>query len=63
MRSRTRPTLKDEEELVRRDERDSILKKLDELLEAYEKRLLGEDTSSSVKTVSGGRPESNRSKF
>lgn len=63
MRSKTNLLLKDEEKLVRLEERASILQKLDELIEAYEKRLLGEDSSSSVKTVSGGRPESNRRKF
>jgi hypothetical protein len=63
MRSKTNSLLKDEEKLVRLEERASILQKLDELIEAYEKRLLGEDSSSSVKTVSGGRPESNRRKF
>jgi len=63
MRPKTRPTLKDEEKLVQREERNSVLEKLDELIEAYEKRLLGEDTSSSVKTVLVGRPESNRRKF
>jgi len=63
MRPKTRPTLKDEEKLVQREERNSVLEKLDELIEAYEKRLLSEDTSSSVKTVLVGRPESNRRKF
>lgn len=63
MRSKTNLLLKDEEKLVRLEERASILQKLDELIETYEKRLLGEDSSSSVKTVSGGRPESNRRKF
>jgi hypothetical protein len=63
MRSRTNSLLKDEEKWIRLEGCDSILQKLDELIEAYEKRLLGEDSSSSVKTVSGGRPESNRRKF
>jgi hypothetical protein len=63
MRSKTSSSLKDEEKLVQREERASIFEELDEWIEAYEKRLIGEESSSSVKTVSGGRPESNRRKF
>lgn len=40
MRSKTNLLLKDEEKLVRLEERASILQKLDELIETYEKRLL-----------------------
>ena len=53
MRSKTNSFLKDEAKWVRLDERASILQRLDELIEAYERRLLGKDSSSSVKTVSG----------
>jgi hypothetical protein len=63
MKPRKRPTLKDEEALVRREKRASISKELDYAVELLEERLLGKDSSSSVKTISGGRPESNRSKF
>jgi hypothetical protein len=63
MRPKTTQLLKDEEKLVRREGRDSDLEKLDESVENFEQRWLGKDTSSSVKTVSGGRPESRRRKF
>jgi len=55
--------LKDEEKLVLREVRASISRDLDAVTEKFESRLLGEAMSSSVKTVSGGRPESKRSKF
>jgi hypothetical protein len=63
MKPKKRPALKDEEALVRREKLASISKELNYALELLEDRLLGKDTSSSVKTVSGGRPESDRSKF
>ena len=63
MRPKKRPELKDEEALVRREKRASNSKLLDDVVTELENRLLGKDASSSVKTVSGGRPESNRSKF
>ena len=50
MRSKTSSSLKDQEKLVRLEKRASILEELDDLIETYEKRLLGDDTSSSVET-------------
>jgi hypothetical protein len=63
MKLKKRPALKDEERLVRTEKLASISKELDDAVELLENRLLGKDVSNSVKTISGGRPESKRSKF
>ena len=55
--------LKDEEQRVVNDHKAARVKAKDDVVEELEKRLLGKETSNSVKTISGGRPESNRSKF
>jgi hypothetical protein len=59
----TRPMLKDEEKRVVNESNAAREKAKDDAVEELENRLLGKETSNSVKTISGGRPESNRSKF
>jgi hypothetical protein len=58
MRPKKRPTLKDEHAVVFREKRASNSKKLDDAVTELENRLLGKDASSSIKTISGDRPES-----
>ena len=63
MKPKKKPALKDEERMVLREKGTSITKLLDAAVEELENRLIGKGRSSSVKALSGGRPESNRSKF
>jgi hypothetical protein len=60
------PTLKDEELSVRKGRRESIKKELDQLRDLLANKYLGANKpveSKSIKTISGGRPESKRRKF
>ena len=64
MRHKGKPPLRDEEKLVVKKRSEARMDEKDLVLEEIEKRLLGSNPdSTSLKTVSGGRPESNRSKF
>ena len=63
MKPKQRAALKDQEAALLKSLRASNRKEIDALVQEVEKRLLGEEASNSIKAVSGGRPESNRSKF
>ncbi|HLW84410.1 MAG TPA: hypothetical protein VKR60_04290 [Candidatus Sulfotelmatobacter sp.] len=64
MKRKEKQPLQDEEKLVLKERSAAIKDEMDLVIEEYEKRLLGSNPDSiSLKTVSGGRPESNRSKF
>lgn len=63
VKRKLRQPLEDDWKRVSREFRDSNSKLRDQITEELEKRILGEQRSSSVNTLSGGRPESNRSKF
>jgi hypothetical protein len=64
MKRKEKQPLRDEEKLVSKERSAAMKDELDLFVEEYEKRLLGSNPDSiPLKTVSGGRPESNRSKF
>jgi len=63
MKPKYRPPLRDEEKQVFKEQRSSNLKLRDEAVKLYDEKILGKDDSISIKTLSGGRPESNRRKF
>ena len=63
VKRKSRQPLRDDAKRVHRELKDSNSKLRDEAIEELEKRILGEQCSSSVNAISGGRPESNRRKF
>jgi hypothetical protein len=63
VKRKSRQPLQDDAKRVHREFKDSNSKLRDEIIAEFEKRLLGEERSSSVNAISGGRPESNRRKF